>query len=174
MMSEARQPRFGIIEPGLVREPLRETFGDYPSMLKTLLSEHFTGNQFDTFSIVNGEALPEPTAYDGFVVMGSAHGVKDGLPWFDALCEWIGNVVDQRVPLVGICFGHQAIAQALGGDVGRSSSGWCVGLQRYSVAGQSDGQSALIAHAFHQDQVVESPPGADTVMSTPLCPHAGF
>lgn len=157
-----------------MREPLGEQFVDYPAMFRTLLASHIPGDNFDTFSIVRGERLPEPQDYAGFVVMGSAHGVNDGLPWFEPLVDWIVQVVHLGTPLVGICFGHQAIAQALGGKVGRSPSGWNVGIKDYQVVDPQGQGLTTAAHAFHQDQVLQLPPGARPILATAHCPHAGF
>ena len=66
--------------------------------------------------------------FDGFIITGSAFGVYDKCPWITKLLKIIKKIADTEIPLVGICFGHQAIAEALGGKVKKSDKGWGIGV----------------------------------------------
>jgi GMP synthase-like glutamine amidotransferase len=110
------------------------------------------------------------------VLTGSAAGVYDDLPWIADLIRFLRQVRG-RARLVGICFGHQAMAEAFGGAVIKSPKGWGVGLQRYDVqhrAGWMDGPAPVHVPASHQDQVVVRPPGARVVASNAFTPYAGL
>ena len=100
-------------------------------MFATVLGEGF---ETETFDAVNGP-LPDVGAFDGVMITGSPAGVYDDLPWIPRLLDWIRSARG-RTRLVGICFGHQAMAQALGGHVEKSERGWGVGLHTYGVTGQ--------------------------------------
>lgn len=162
-----------IIETGAPPAGLIERYGDYPAMLADLLGEGFGTTTFDA---VNG-SLPEPAAFGGVMITGSPAGVYDDLPWLAPLLDWI-RTARGRTRLVGICFGHQAMAQALGGDVRKSDRGWGVGLHRYEVAG---GEPWMIPTAAtvaipvsHQDQVLVAPPGARVTICSDFTPFAGL
>lgn len=161
--------RYCIIETGLASESLTPAWGDFPAMARTLLEPCLPGACFDTVSVVTGEALPSPTDRDGYIVMGSEHSVRDRFDWILRLEAFIREIARAQVPMVGICFGHQVMASALGGRV--EEAGWIVGMAEYAIAGSN---AVTCSIAFHQDQVTLVPPGVDQVLSAGDCPNAGF
>jgi len=144
-----------------------ETLDDYPALISALLR----GQDFEIESyFVVDSVFPEgPQACDGWLVTGSKHGAYDDLPWIAPLEALIRDIVAAGRPLVGICFGHQIIAQALGGTVEKFSGGWSVGLQSYRYL---DGTVAQ--NAWHQDQVTRRPEGAEVVASSDFCANAAL
>jgi GMP synthase-like glutamine amidotransferase len=92
--------------------------------------------------------------------------------------DFIREVAQAQLPLIGVCFGHQIVAAALGGQVVKSDRGWCVGAHSYRVdkryAWMHDQVSSVSMYAFHQDQVVTCPPSAEAFLSSEFCPYAGL
>ncbi len=164
--------RIGILETGVPPLGLKDRFGDYPSMVRALLGEGF---ETETFDVV-ADGPPQADGFAGYVITGSAAGVYDELPWIAPLAEFL-RAQRGRSKMVGICFGHQIMAQAFGGQVIKSPKGWGIGLQRYEVAaraGWMDGGDAVAIPASHQDQVVQRPPGATVTLASDFTPYAGL
>jgi len=163
--------KLAILETGLPPEGLQERHGSYPDMMTRLIGDGF---DIETFDVQGGE-LPTVGAHDGIIVMGSPAGVYDPLPWIGPLMEFIRAA--DGIRMAGICFGHQAMAQALGGHVQKSTKGWGTGLHRYSVSGDQpwiDSEGDIAIPASHQDQVVVQPPGTQLFASSDFTPYAGL
>ncbi len=165
--------KIGILECGAVPAGLRADFGSYGAMTQRLLGASRPAVRFD----VAGGVLPDSAAdCDAYVLTGSAAGVYDDLPWIAGLTGFLQQARG-RAKLVGICFGHQIMAQAFGGEVIKSPKGWGVGLHRYTVphiAPWMDSGADILAPASHQDQVVTLPDGARVVASNAFTPYAGL
>lgn len=165
--------RIGILETGVPPADLAERFGRYDAMMARLLGEGIATSAFD---VQGGELPHDPAAFDGFVVTGSAAGVYDDLPWIAPLQDFLRRAKG-RTRLVGICFGHQVMAEAFGGRVLKSDKGWGVGLHGYEVREQApwmDDAAPFSIPASHQDQVVEPPPAARVVASSAFVPFAAL
>jgi len=170
--------KIGILEAGLLREEMASRFDPYPVMFADFLDLAHANFEYRTISVVRGETAAGVHDCDGWLITGSRHGVYDRLDWMPPLEEFIRELAAARVPLVGVCFGHQIIASALGGEVVKSDRGWGVGLHRYRVDRRhawmpgSETQAAL--YAFHQDQVEKCPAHAEVFLSSDFCPYAGL
>ena len=164
--------RLGILKTGAPPEPLAATFGGYPDMFRRLLGE----DRYDyaVFDVEAGELPARPQDCDAYLVTGSSAGVYDPLPWIGELKGFLRHAKG-RAGLVGVCFGHQVMAEAFGGQVIKSPKGWGVGLQTYEVAAPQawmDGGTGLSLAASHQDQVVAPPPGASVVAASAFTPRS--
>jgi GMP synthase-like glutamine amidotransferase len=152
----------GILETGRPPRALQPGFGTYPDMFEALLGP---GHDYRVFDVQAG-ALPDPDArFDGHVITGSPAGAYDDLPWIAPLEDFL-RAVKGRTPLVGVCFGHQIMAQAFGGRVEKSARGWGVGLQTYEMTAREawmDSAAPIAIPVSHQDQVVEAPSGARVI-----------
>lgn len=158
----------GILQTGHMAEAVRADTGDYDEMFVRLLAGQ--GLRFTTWD-VEGGALPDgPDAAEGWLITGSRHGAYEDHPWIPPLEELIRAIVAARRPLVGICFGHQIIAQALGGTVVKFPGGWSVGRHIY----RTDAGEEIALNAWHQDQVTALPAGAQTFVRSDFTEHAGF
>lgn len=159
--------KIGILQTGQAPDVLKDTMGDYPDMFVRLLA----GRGLD-FASYHVEAMEFPASVhecDGWLITGSRHGAYEDKPFIKPLEAFIRDAYAEKVPLVGICFGHQIIAQALGGKVEKFKGGWAIGPQEYDFNGEK-----VNLNAWHQDQVVEKPALAETVGSSAFCEHAAL
>jgi GMP synthase-like glutamine amidotransferase len=169
-------PRITIIETGLVSPANRALHGSYPAMFERMIRASDADVTFGTVSLPAGDALPDPARLEAILITGSPAGVYDELDWIAPLEAFAREAHARRVPMVGVCFGHQLIAQALGGTVRKSDKGWGLGRHVYDIAdgnGLLDGGRIALA-CSHQDQVITPPHGATTVLSSDFTPHAGL
>lgn len=154
--------KIGILQTGHSPEALIQDSGDYDQMFCDLLA----GNdfEFETFAVVDGQFPRDADAADGWIITGSRHGVYEPHDWIPPLEDLIRAIHAKKQPLAGICFGHQIIAQALGGKVAKFEGGWAVGHVTY----QQDGQPITL-NAWHQDQVIERPAEARVLAGNDFC-----
>ncbi|MCR4737460.1 MAG: type 1 glutamine amidotransferase [Bacteroidales bacterium] len=133
---------------------------------------------FKVYRTLDGELPEHPAADELYLITGSNNAAYDTLPWILSLQEWIRMAAKQQVPLVGICFGHQVIAQALGGRVERYAGGWGVGIREMEVLDKEllpwfpDNKMRLIVN--HHDQVMELPEGAIPLATSDFCRYESF
>ncbi|MEY9879706.1 type 1 glutamine amidotransferase [Bradyrhizobium sp. USDA 329] len=168
--------RITIIETGLVPREHRERHGSFPDMFARMIRAADPTATVDVISIPNGDALPDPRKVEAILITGAAAGVYDELAWMAPLEDFVRKAYVNQTPMVGVCFGHQLIAQALGGVVRKSEKGWGIGRHVYQVLpenGVIDGETIAIP-CSHQDQVIEAPSDALTILSSDFTPHAGL
>jgi GMP synthase-like glutamine amidotransferase len=162
--------KLGILETGKPPEALRARFGGYPDMFATLLGPGF---EIVTYDVQAGELPSSPELHEAYLVTGSPAGVYDDLPWMAPLKAFLRSAKG-RAKLVGICFGHQIMAEAFGGRVEKSERGWGVGLQTLHVCGTAPflgGESEVSIPASHQDQIVLQPPASRIVAANAFSPY---
>ncbi len=127
------------------------------------------GLTFTTWSVVDMEFPGDVRDAEGWLVTGSKHGAYEDHPFIPPLETFVREAYAQDIPLVGICFGHQMIAQALGGKVEKFEGGWSLGRQTYQIEGKD-----VALNAWHQDQVTRIPDEARTIGSSDFCEHAAL
>lgn len=134
------------------------------------------GCDFPIYSVKDGDFPQHVGDHDGFIITGSPASVNDLAPWLDPLFGLIREAVATGVPLFGACFGHQAIALALGGAVEENPGGWVFGTTTTDVNAPAPWMEAgtLRQYAAHVEQVTRLPDGAEVVMGNEECPVGGF
>lgn len=167
-----------IIQTGEVPVPLRERFGPYRKMFERMFDQ--TGERFsyEVVAASDGEPLPDPGQLEGILLTGSPAGVYDDFAWLTPLRAFIRDAYGKRTPMLGVCFGHQIMADALGGDVRKSEKGWGLGRHTYGVRGRPDfmrtAPAALAVACSHQDQVIAPPAEAEVILASDFTPNAGL
>lgn len=164
--------KIAILETGRPPGQLAERFGDYPAMFERLLGDGF---EIESFDVAAGQLPSDPGNHAAFLITGSPAGVYDPLPWIEPLSGFIREAKDSK--MVGICFGHQVMAEALGGHVEKSANGWGAGLHTYSIVRAEpwmDPVQAIAAPVSHQDQVVVQPPNTEIVATSDFTPYAAL
>ena len=161
-----------IIENGLAPDDLKPQFGSYPDMIRRRLAPSLPEANFDECSPVPGEALPAADAYDGYLLTGSRHSSYEDGEWIRDIRQFLRQAIDLKRPVFGICFGHQIMADAFGGQTTKADNGWGVGAQEYIASlGRPNDKAGFFV--FHQDQVTCVPPAAKVIGGSAHCPN-GF
>tara|TARA_R110002049_G_scaffold23781_6_gene84785 strand:- start:169577 stop:170266 length:690 start_codon:yes stop_codon:yes gene_type:complete len=159
--------KIGILQTGHSPDGFAQELGDYGEMFTKLLDGH--DFEFQIWSVVDGIFPGAITDADGWLITGSKHGSYEDHAWIPPLEDMIRDIYADGRPLIGVCFGHQIIAQALGGKVEKFDGGWSVGRTEYDMDGEK-----LALNAWHQDQIVELPKGAEVVASSDFCAYAAL
>ena len=158
--------QIGILQTGESPDALRDQ-GDYPDFFETLLAGR--GLSFRRFAVLRHEFPADIHACDGWLITGSRFGAYEDHAWIPPLEDFIRASYAAHVPVVGVCFGHQIIAQAMGGKVEKYQGGWSVGPTAYDF-----GNRSYTLNAWHQDQVTQKPEGAKVIASTEFCENAAL
>ena len=133
---------------------------------------------FTGYEVAQGQLPALLDECDAYVITGSSNGVYDLDAWIPDLIQFIRDSYQAGKKLVGICFGHQILAHALGGHAEKSVKGWGLGLKSFSISQpkpwMTDVPEECMLHFAHQDQVVTLPPQAELLGGNAFCPNAFF
>ena len=163
--------KLAILETGTPPDALISRFGRYPDMIRRLLDMDAA-----SYDVAAGALPSDPAGHDAYLITGSPAGVYEPLPWIADLTGFL-RLAKGRAKLVGICFGHQIMAQAFGGHVEKSNKGWGVGLHNYPIVRREpwmDEAQIISVPASHQDQIVLQPPKTDVLASSVFTPYAAL
>jgi GMP synthase-like glutamine amidotransferase len=161
----------GILRTGAPPGDLGERFGGYDAMFERLLGPGFATHSYD---VAAGRLPGRGDAHPAFLITGSPAGIYEPLPWIEPLLAFLREAKG-KAKLVGICFGHQAMAEAYGGRVEKSERGWAAGLHDYELVDRrawmgEDPPARIAVPVSHQDRVVIAPPGAEVLAHSPFSP----
>lgn len=152
--------RLCILEADTLSDLELDEHGTVSEMFQTWLGPALEDADWSSVAVHSGESLPDPDAFQSYLITGSRFGVYDETPWMDALTDFIRRLRDLHIPVAGFCFGHQVMAHAYGARVEKYAGGWVLGAETYG---------SQTAFAMHQDQVLEIPPGAAKVLGSARC-----
>ena len=168
--------RIGLLECDHVRERYLPIAGDYSDMFEAMIALVDPEAEVVGYDARNGVLPARPDECDAWLITGSAASVYDDEPWIEPVADLVRAVHEARVPCVGICFGHQLLAHALGGRTERAEGGWGVGALAMEVLDAQPWMEPGLASATllysHQDQVTELPPDGRILASAAHCPIA--
>ncbi|WP_226467246.1 glutamine amidotransferase [Luteimonas panaciterrae] len=155
---------FLILETGQPVPSMRR-HGGFPHWIRTA-----AGLERDRAVVVDverGDSLPTREGFAGVIVTGSAAMVTDRHDWSERSAEWLREAAHAGVPIFGICYGHQLLAHALGGEVGDNPKGREMGTVEVGLSPQAPADSLFAglparfrAQTTHLQTVLRAPEGA--------------
>jgi len=170
--------QIGILEADTLQADIREKYGSYADMFKQLFLSVDNRLTFKVYKVIEGRYPENRVECDAYVISGSKFSAYDNEPWILQLQKYIMQLHQHKIKLIGICFGHQIIAQALGGAVEKSKNGWGAGNMTSHIEhtkpwmSQPETQFSLLVS--HQDQVISLPEQAERIAGSNFCENASF
>jgi len=165
-----------ILQAGSADPALRARFGDYPDWFARHLAARVELRVVRPYE----QLLPSPAGFDGVIMTGSPKSVVDPEPWMDEAAAYLLEAARTR-PVLGVCFGHQLLARALGARVERNPRGREAGTVpvRLTEEGERDPlfaglASPLLVQQTHEDHVAALPAGATLLAENEMTPVQAF
>jgi len=171
-----RKPVIGLLEAGTYDADFKHAHGSPSDWFKQFFCRVSNGGlEYKVYRTFDGEIPQSTDECDGYLITGSAASVTERAPWMLTLGDFCITAMETK-PVVGICFGHQLLCQALGGEVRMADVGWGIGVQHYAVTGEADWMDPPIEDVAmltsHKDQVTTLPRGAKVLARSDFCPYA--
>jgi GMP synthase-like glutamine amidotransferase len=167
--------KIAILQCDTVMDELAEEFGDYPNMVSAMMKDIAGDLSFQVFDVIRSEYPDDLDAFDCYISTGSKAAAYGQDPWIDRLISFVRQLDERGKKLIGICFGHQIIARACGGEVVRSDKGWGIGVAVNRIVNRpgwmSEPRDKLNIIVSHQDQVTKLPPGVTVIAESDFCPN---
>ncbi len=172
--SAAKTFTLGILEAGDNRPELIDEHGGYSDWFEDLIgSDPDQPFAFRRYTTHAGVLPASPQECDGYLITGSRYSVTEQAPWMLAAKDFIRRASADR-PFIGVCFGHQLLADTFGGRVEPADYGWIVGVHEFDVIGQkpwmTPASPKIALVGSNCDQVTQPPPGAEVLAGSADCP----
>lgn len=167
--------RIGLLLVGHIDSGSLHIGGDYPELYADILASHDI--ELTTYRCDEGQMPSSLSEQDGWLCSPSRLSVYDDIDWLRDVEQLLRDMVATETPYVGICFGHQLMAQALGATVVKADYGWGIGAKHYDIVEQQpwmDSSDQIVLAASHQDQVQALPDGARLLARADYCPVGGM
>lgn len=170
--------KLAILQTDHVLKKFSSRFGEYPEMINRLLIKYNRDIECDTFDVTR-QCYPKNIGkYDAVIITGSKVSVYEPIPWVEELLAYVANLKHEDTKIIGICFGHQLLAQALGGRTSKSEKGWGVGVHASVVYEQESWMTPELEQysllVSHQDQVVSLPENGVRLAGSEFCENSMF
>ncbi len=170
--------KIGILECDCVNENLQNDFKDYPYMFIESFNTLGAGFEYKIYNVTNNHLPVNIDECDAYIMTGSRASANDDDAWIPELEEFICSCQKQEKKLVGICFGHQLMAKALGGKVVLSDSGWGIGLIKSKVLQKKSWMEPSLSQfnmiICHKDQVIRISEDTELLVSNDHCTNFIF
>ena len=169
--------KLAILDADILYDSLKPRYDSYGVMFEQLLARPDDQLQMSVFCVIEGEYPPDPSLFDAFLVTGSKFDSFADDAWVEALRVYVRRLYAEGRPMVGVCFGHQLLAHALGGRAGRSDAGWGLGVMQYQLDQQPGfvgSRTSVNLIVSPRDQVLTLPPEAQRLGSKYFCRKAAF
>ncbi len=170
--------KIGLLLCDHIADRFRHIEGDYPEMFGRLFLSHVPDLELIPYDICNDQWPETLDLCDAFMTTGSRLSVYDEVPWLRTFKTFVREVRQAEKPFIGICFGHQMMAQALGGRVSKADYGWGVSVHPIEIlhreAWMRPFRSVVNLQYMHQDQVIEMPEDSVLLGRSDHCPIAMF
>jgi len=167
--------KIGLLLVGHIDAGSLHVGGDYPELYAELLTP--LGIELTTYRCDEGQLPQSVKEQDGWMCSPSRLSVYDDHAWLREVEQFLRELVSTETPYVGICFGHQLVAQALGAEVKKADYGWGIGAKQYEVVESRpwmDSTDTIVLAASHQDQVQQLPSDAQLLARADYCPIGGM
>ena len=166
--------KIALLQCDHVVKELQPVHGDIPDLFKNLFDRVAPEVSLDVFNVTIGEYPDSVNDYDGFISSGARYSVYDNDSWILRFKEFVRELYDHNRKFVGICFGHQMMAEALGGKCEKSDRGWGVGIKEVQIhkkrpwmQPELDSYRMIVSHA---DQVMKIPENSEVLGGNSHCP----
>ena len=172
--------QIGILECDHVDLALQDTYGDYHQMFADFISWQDSSIEFKVYDLTEGQKPHDLNECDAYIITGSRVGVYEDYVWIKSAMQLVKKLYEANIPTIGICFGHQLIAQALGGKVVKAEDkGRGLGVQTWNIKNspkwmKNFSSETLSLNACHQDQVIKMPKDSQLLVSSDFCPIAAY
>lgn len=165
--------KIGLLVCDAVRPEYQAEFGDYPAMFQRFFSKY----ELIPYKAYKGELPENVTECDAYVATGSSFSVYEDIDWIRNIKAFIRDIHAANLYFIGFCFGHQLMAEALGGKVEKAVDiGWCVGVHQFKVhrivRWMRPTKTVVNFLMMCQDQVTELPKNAKVLGGNEMCPNA--
>ncbi|PIG85353.1 GMP synthase [Aspergillus arachidicola] len=177
--------RVAILETDTPIDPVLNRYGTYGAIFNRWLNTGlhglgFTDTEIQTtnWDVVNKSEYPKPEDFDALLLTGSKHDAHADVPWINELVKYVHDIHElHKKPIVGICFGHQIVARALGARVDRNDEGWEISVEPFQLSDTGKklfSKESLDIHQMHRDIAYDVPQGCRNLGSSPRCQVQGF